>query len=65
MFANVYIDDIVVFSRPVEEHLDNVRQVLQKEKMYANKTKFTFGAREIEFCGFLVNRAGIGSYPDK
>ena len=67
-FANVYIDDIVIFSRTLEEHLQHVRKVLQKlrgEKLYAKKKKCTFGASEIEFCGFLVNRTGIGSHPDK
>ena len=28
-FANVYLDDILVFSKPVDEYLTHVRTVLQ------------------------------------
>ena len=67
-FAEVYIDDIVIFSRTLEEHLQHLRTVLSKlraEKLYAKKKKCTFGQLEIEFCGFLVNREGAKTHPDK
>ena len=67
-FAEVYIDNIVIFSRTLQEHLDHLRAVLFKlraEKLYAKKKKCSFGQREIEFCGFLVHREGVKTHPDK
>ncbi|MGV1089522.1 MAG: reverse transcriptase domain-containing protein, partial [Mycobacterium sp.] len=67
-FARVYIDDIVIYSRTLEEHVEHVRKVLEKlrqEKFYARRKKCSFAQQEIEFCGFLVNREGIFTHPEK
>lgn len=54
-FAFVYIDDIVIFSRSLEEHIHHLRVVLQKlrsEKLYAKKSKCYFWQKEIDLiCG--------------
>ena len=67
-FADVYIDDIVIHSHTLTEHLTHLRQVLdilRREKLYAKMKKCSFAHREIEFCGFLVNGDGIRTHPDK
>ena len=67
-FADLYIDDIVIYSRTLDEHLTHLRAVLlhlQAEKLFAKHKKCSFGQREIEFCGYLVNREGIKSHTDK
>ena len=67
-FAEVYIDDIIIHSRTLEEHVQHVREVLtllRHEKLYAKMKKCAFGLREVEFCGFLVTAEGIRSHPDK
>ena len=68
-YAEVYIDDIVVHSRTLVEHLEHLREILsrlrQSKLVAKKKKKCFFGQREIEFCGYLVNREGIKSHPDK
>ena len=67
-YAEVYIDDIVVHSRTLVEHLEHLREVLSRlrqAKLFAKKKKCSFGQREIEFCGYLVNREWIKSHQDK
>lgn len=52
------LDDILIFSRTLEEHKEHVRKVLEKlreYKLYGRLRKCTFCAREVEFLGFTVN----------
>ena len=67
-FADLYIDDIVIYSRTLDEHLTHLRAVLlhlRAEKLFAKLKKCSFSQREIAFCGYIVNREGIKSHPDK
>jgi hypothetical protein len=61
-FVLVYFDDILIFSKAIEEHLDHIRHVLdvlRKKKLYANIEKCTFCANQIIFLGFVVSGQGI------
>ena len=61
-FCVVYLDDILIFSNSEEEHIDHVRQVLQRLrqfKLYANPKKCQFLIREVEFLGFIVSTEGV------
>lgn len=52
------LDDILIFSKTLEEHKIHVRKVLEKlreYKLYGRLRKCTFCAREVEFLGFTVN----------
>lgn len=63
-FALVYLDDILIFSKSLEEHVQHVRKVLDKlreAKLYANVSKCHFGQKEVEFLGFRVS--GDGTRP--
>ena len=45
LFADVYLDDILVFSKSVPEHLEHVRTVLQRlrdKKLQARRSKCDF-----------------------
>ena len=67
-FADVYIDDIVIYSRNLDEHLTHIRAVLLRlraENLFAKLKKCSFGQREIEVCGYLVNHEEIMSNHDK
>eukprot|EP00253_Pinus_taeda_P006477 PITA_06477 len=47
-FLVVYVDDILIFSKSWEEHLQNIRHLLQslrQHKLCANEEKCTFGMR--------------------
>lgn len=67
-FVIVYLDDICVFSKTPEEHLDHVRKVLnllRKEKLIGKLSKCEFGISSMEFLGHIVSDQGIATDPEK
>ena len=47
----VYFDDILVYSKSLEEHVTHVKEVLQilrHEKLYANLPKCTFARHKLQ-----------------
>jgi hypothetical protein len=64
----VFLDDIVVYSRTIEEHERDVRAVLQQLKdagLYAKQSKCELFMHEIEFLGHHVGRDGLRMMEDK
>ena len=62
-FSLAYLDDIIVFSRTVEEHMLHLRQVLELHAnvgMKINLAKCTIFSRKVEYLGHVVSRKGIG-----
>ena len=58
----VFIDDIMIHTKSIEEHEELVRWVLQRlveEKYYANPDKCEFLKKEISFLGHIINDQGI------
>ena len=61
-FVVVYLDDILVYSKNLEDHkmhLKSVLEVLRKEKLFANLGKCSFGTDHVVFLGFVVGADGL------
>ena len=67
-FIIVYLDDIVVYSKTLAQHVKHLELVfkrLREHRLYAKLDKCAFMQREIKFLGHLVSADGISVNPDK
>ncbi|KAL0373943.1 UNVERIFIED_CONTAM: Transposon Tf2-12 polyprotein [Sesamum radiatum] len=61
-FVVVYLDDIVIYSRTLAEHVEHLRQVLarlREYELYAKVSKCSFAQETISFLGHIVERGRI------
>ena len=66
--VEVYIDDIVVKSKLVSEHLTdlvNIFKILRRHKLRLNASKCSFGVGSGKFLGYVVTHRGIEVNPDQ
>ena len=64
----IYLDDVVIFSRSMEEHVKHVREVFKRLRNAGLKlkpSKCQFGLSEVKVLGYIVNSSGITSDPAK
>ena len=64
----VYIDDMVVKSKVVSEHvgdLEDIFEILRKQKLRLNASKCSFGVGLGKFLGYMVTHRGIEINPDQ
>lgn len=67
-FVLVFLDDILIYSRNLEEHKEHVRQVLEllrQNKLYAKESKCELFKDRVEFLGHMVDAGGIHMMEDK
>ena len=61
-FVVVYFDDILIYSKNLDDHLIHLKyvlDVLRKERLFANLKKCTFCTDKLVFLGFVVSARGI------
>jgi hypothetical protein len=67
-FIIVFIDDILVFSKTMEEHEEHLRLVLEKlrsNQLYAKFNKCEFWLTEVAFLGHIISTGGVPVDPGK
>lgn len=67
-FCFVYMDDVVIFSKSLSEHLDHIRIIFKKFrevnlKIQLDKSEFL--SKEVAFLGHLITPEGIKPNPSK
>ena len=64
----VYLDDIVIYSMNREQHIEDVKWVLQRlkdNKLFINNDKCKWFTDSIDFLGFIVSPKGVQMQQDK
>ncbi|MCO5584277.1 hypothetical protein L7F22_038201 [Adiantum nelumboides] len=67
-YTGVFFDDIIVYSKFLEEHKEHLKvvfQALQENKLYINRKKSEFFLEEIHYLGHIISKDGIGMDPEK
>ena len=67
-FAMGYLDDIIIFSKTEEEHLDHLTQVFERLRRAGLKLKLqkcSFFKKHIQYLGHLISDEGIQPLPEK
>lgn len=67
-FALVFFDDILVYSKSVEDHkrhLQSVLALLKEHQFFANNKKCTFGQTQLEYLGHIISADGVAADPRK
>ncbi|MCO5552452.1 hypothetical protein L7F22_005963 [Adiantum nelumboides] len=67
-FVVVFVDDILIYSRSLPEHVAHIRtilNVLRNEKLYAKASKCEFFKKELFYLGHIITRDGIHVDPEK
>jgi hypothetical protein len=68
LFVIVYLDDICIYSKSAEEHLDHLRKVLtalRENKLFIKMVKCFWAKRETEYLGFIVGSGNIRTSQSK
>ncbi len=58
----VYLDDILIYSRTQEEHIDLLKEVfnlLRKNRLYIKESKFALFLEYVEFLGHVISAKGV------
>ncbi|XP_027155584.1 uncharacterized protein LOC113755923 [Coffea eugenioides] len=61
-FVVVYFDDILVYSRDLNEHMEHLRAVLnalRQASLFANLKKCSFCTNQLVFLGYVISAQGI------
>lgn len=64
----LYLDDVVVFSSSIDQHLERLEMVLgrlEKEGLKAKLEKCAFFRREVKYLGHVISAQGVATDPGK
>ncbi len=58
----VYLDDVLIYSKTIQEHkrlLREVFDILKKNKLYVKESKCALFLESVEFLGVIINKDGM------
>lgn len=64
----IFFDDILIFSRTLEEHIEHVclvLQLLQRDKWQVKLSKCVFAQRQLRYLGHIISEQGVATDPEK
>src|SRR5271169_3060821 len=67
-FCTAYMDDVLIYSNTLEEHVEHVRKVLKKlldHGLYVKLEKCEFHKQRISFLGYIISPEGIEMEPSR
>ncbi|KAI2655590.1 Transposon Tf2-6 polyprotein [Labeo rohita] len=67
-FIFVYLDDILIFSHTLSEHISHVRLVLQRlleNKLFVKAEKCEFHVSSVNFLGYVIEGGQVKTDPEK
>jgi hypothetical protein len=67
-FVIVFMDDILIYSSSLDQHVERIREVLQvlrEHKFFVNWSKCAFAQVELEYLGHIIFEAGAAIDPKK
>jgi Reverse transcriptase (RNA-dependent DNA polymerase) len=68
LFCVVYMDDVLIFSDTLEEHISHVKQVLARLRDFGLTCKLKkceFHSTSLSFLGFVISPEGVTMDPDR
>lgn len=67
-FILVFFDDILIFSKSLEEHkehLEIVLALLRQHQLFAKLSKCAFAVHKVEYLGHVISGQGVSTDPSK
>jgi hypothetical protein len=61
-FVLLIFNDILIYNKSWEEHVqhvDKVLQLLEEKQLYAKPSKRAFGVQKVEYLGHIVSHEGV------
>jgi hypothetical protein len=61
-FMDIYLDDIIIYSETLEDHVRHVKlvlDILKREQLYLSRSKLHFVVPEVKLLGRVIDNEGI------
>ena len=64
----MYLDDIIIYSKSLREHIDHIQlvfQALRKAGLKIKMEKCAFARKKLKYLSFRIGQDGVAADPDK